>query len=195
MDYTDILACLDKRILEFLKENEEISNETSYLTEWILRKDLEEALNYNKGYYKNEKGQYVYVKGIEVTNDVSNLCRMGYNGEDRGVWVHYCMVENNRAMYTDVPIGSFYGVMFSKSLPKDEIMHPITKEEFDAQVKKTLENITADYEQKRDVKEYLDFFEKWDKLYEEVKKDYENVSLDNIPPLDLNNVLDLEKTK
>lgn len=181
MDYKDILVCLDKRILEFLKENEEISDETRYLTEWILRKDLKEALNYNKGYYKNEKGKYIYVKGIEVTNDVSNLCRMGYNGEDRGVWVHYCEVENNSAMYVDVPIGSFQGMMFSKSLPKDELMHPITKEEFDAQVKKALENITADYEQKRDVQEYIDFFEKWDKLYEEVKKDYENIDANDIP--------------
>lgn len=180
MEILDILVYLDKRIEDFVNQNKEISEEIEYLTVGILRKDLEEALKYDKGYYKNKKGLYIYIKGIEVTNDVSNLCRMGYNGEDRGVWIHYCEIQDKRAMYLDLPIGTFCGALFSRNLPEEERLYPTTKEDFDSQVKKTIENITSDYEQKRDVREYLDFFEKWDKLYDEVKKDYENINIEEI---------------
>ena len=154
---------------DFTKDKKEIMGEIEGLTPHILKEHLEEAVQYKKGYYKNDKGQYEYVKGIEVTNDVSNLCRMGFNGEDRGVWIHYCIIDDDSVRQFDSPVFMFSSQFNPRITPKDELMKPTTKEDFDAQVERTVKNLIADYPEKRNPQEYLDYMEGFDKLCEEYK--------------------------
>ena len=138
------------RTLEFVKQNVEILGKLKGLTIGVLEDQLKEAIKCNKGYYKNNKGHYVFVKGIEITNDTSNLCRMGFNGEDRGVWIHYSEITDKRVMYDDVPVFVFTSRMNPNVTAEDEILKPISKEEFDAQVVKTTNNIIAEYKEELD---------------------------------------------
>ena len=151
------------------KKNRDIMAEVIGLTEWKLRDDLAKAVKYKKGYYKNAKGQCIYVKGIEVTNDTSNLLRMGYNGEDRGVWVHYCIADERTVSYNDVPVNTFAFFLNEGCVPQDEVFKPSTKEEFERTVARAVANFTSDYEEKRNVEEYVDFFGKLDEIYEKTK--------------------------
>lgn len=169
---TEIYAITDPRVINYYKEHQDLVGEIRYLTEWKLKEDLEEAVKYKHGYFKNKKGEYRFLKGIEVTNDVSNLCRMGYNGEDHGVWVHYCEVNNKRVIYNDVPVGVFTYWLNPNCVDAESLFEPTTKEDFDEQVKKTVQNIISDYQEKRDAKEYLDFLKGWDDIYEQAKKEY-----------------------
>lgn len=165
-----------KDLKKFADANKDIVHELAGLTPHILEEDLKEALKYKKGYYKNENGLYVYVKGIEVTNDIGNLCRMGFNGEDRGVWIHFCEVDDKSVYYRDLPIASFSCSFFNPHWCKPkELLKPITKEEFDKQVKKAVKNICADYTEKRDPKEYLEYFKKEEKFYKKYEKFCHNV--------------------
>lgn len=151
--------------------HEEILNRTRGLTTGILLKDLKDASKYKKGYYKNKKGVYIYVKGIEVTNDLSDLCRMGYNGEDRGVWIHYCMVDDRSVNYIDVPVSTFNVTYFNKSWAKpDELLHRTTKEEFEAKVKETVNTLCADYTEDINPKEYHKVIKGLCKLYDEFEQ-------------------------
>lgn len=161
-EFTDKLA-------KFGKERKEIMEEIQYLTPHILKEHLEEAVQYKKGYYKNKKGQYEYVKGIEVTNDTSNLCRMGYNGEDRGVWIHYCIIDDDSVRQFDCPVFMFSSQFNPRITPKDELMKPTTKEDFEAQVERTIKNLVADYQEKRNPQEYLDYINGFEKICEEYK--------------------------
>lgn len=158
-----------KKLSEFYKDNQEIMGEIEYLTPHILKEHLEEAVKYKKGYYKNDKGQYEYVKGIEVTNDISNLCRMGYNGEDRGVWIHYCIIDDDSVRQFDCPVFMFRSQFNPRITSKDELMKPTTKEDFDAQVERTIKNLIADYPEKRNPQEYLDYLEGFHKICENYK--------------------------
>ena len=111
------------------------------------------------------------MKGIEVTNDTSNLCRMGYNGEDRGVWVHYCEIDDRRAIYNDVPVTTFTYFM-SDAVEEKKRLKPTTKEEFEQQVQKTIQSFISDYQEKRDINEYYDFMTGWDDICNKVRKEY-----------------------
>lgn len=160
-----------KKLKTYSDAHEEILNRTSGLTTDILLKDLKDASKHKKGYYKNKKGVYIYVKGIEVTNDLSDLCRMGYNGEDRGVWIHYCMVDDRSINYIDVPVSTFNVTYFNKRWAKsDELLHRITKEEFEAKVKETVNTLCADYTEDINPKEYQKVVKGWCKLYDEFEK-------------------------
>ena len=165
------LLPIEGRLINFFNNKRDTIDEISGLTQWVLRRDLEEAVKYNKGYYKNKKGVYRYLKGIEVTNNTGYLCRMGFNGEDRGVWVHYCEVTNRKAGYYDVPIVVFSSKFDPRFTPEDELMVSTTKEDFEEQVQKVVQNIISDYPQKRDPKEYLDMLNEWKELMEEYKKE------------------------
>jgi len=156
-------------VKEFNQDKKEIMSEIEGLTPHILREHLEEAVKYKKGYYKNNKGQYEYVKGIEVTNDTGNLCRMGFNGEDRGVWIHYCIIDDDSVHQLDCPVFMFTSQFNPRITPKDELMKPTTKEDFDAQVERTVKNLIADYPEKRNPQEYLDYMKGFDKLCENYK--------------------------
>lgn len=46
---------------------------------------------------------------------------------------------------------------------------PSTKEEFERTVARAVANFTSDYEEKRNVEEYVDFFGKLDEIYEKTK--------------------------
>ena len=173
MAKSDKLREILLEIAEFKKAHFDIFKEVQYLTEDELLKQLRDALEVNKGYYKNKKGEYVYVKGIEVTNDLSDLCRMGYNGEDRGVWVHFSELNDRKVGYYDVPVYTFSNRTNPRITDPDNLLVPITKEEFEEQVSKTIQNIIADYPQKRDVREYVDYMERYNelctKLFDEVR--------------------------
>lgn len=148
------------------KKNCEIKTELDGLTEWRLREDLDEAKKYRKGYFRNKKGQYIHVKGVEVTNDTSNLCRMGFNGEDRGVWIHYCIVDDRRVQYNDVPVFTFAYFFDPSCSPKDELFVPTTRKKFEEAVERAVSSFIGGYKEKRDPREYISFFEELDKIYE-----------------------------
>lgn len=163
-----------ERIKEFANEHRDVLKEISGLTNYILIKQLQEACKYDRGYYKNDKGEYIYVKGIEVTNDTGNLLRMGFNGEDNGVWIHISEVDEKSVRYRDIPIFVFTGKFDENFTPKDELMRPTTKEDFEDAVKRATENIISDYPQKREPEEYLYVALEWAKLV------YETISADTI---------------
>ena len=145
-----------KRLQAYQDEHGEVLRRTNGLTTSVLIKDLEKAAKYTLGYYKNDLGEYRYVKGIEVTNDLWNLCRMGLNGEDRGVWVHFCELNDRKAGYYDVPIAAFIPKHDPLLTKPEELMKPTTKEDFDAQVERTIRNICAPYPESVDPQAYLD---------------------------------------
>ena len=168
---TELMVISDPRIVEYFKAHKEIIKEIEGLTEWKLFEDLQDAINIQHGYFKNDIGEYLYVKGIEVTNDTGNLCRMGYNGEDRGVWVHYCEIDDRRAIYNDIPVTTFTYFM-SNAVEEKKRLKPTTKEEFEQQVQKTIQNFISDYQEKRDINEYYDFMSGWNDLCDKVRKEY-----------------------
>lgn len=168
---TELMVISDPRIVEYFKAHKEIIKEIEGLTEWKLFEDLQDAINIQHGYFKNDIGEYLYVKGIEITNDTGNLCRMGYNGEDRGVWVHYCEIDDRRAIYNDIPVTTFTYFM-SNAVEEKKRLKPITKEEFEQQVQKTIQNFISDYQEKRDVNEYYGFMCGWNDLCDKVRKEY-----------------------
>ena len=97
-----------------------------------------------------------------MTNDTGNLSRMGYNGEDRGVWIHYCLVEDRSVTYIDSPISLFSGCYFNEALCKpEELMYATTKEDFEDKVKKVIEVLTEDYSENVNPKEYYDVANGW----------------------------------
>lgn len=149
-------------VVKYYITNKSIIDRMTGLTQEILLTHLKEAINYQKGYYKNGNGVYLYIKGIEVTNDLSNLSRMGYNGEDRGVWVHYCLVDDKSVTYLDTPITTFNANWFNKKFcKKKELMHPITKDEFEDKVKTTVETLCADYDGAIDPEKYHEVAKTW----------------------------------
>ncbi len=151
------VVMLMNKLETFISEYKEILDKMSGLTCDKLLSDLQEAVKYQKGYYKNGKGDYIYIKGIEVTNDTGNLSRMGYNGEDRGVWIHYCLVDDRSVTYIDSPISVFSGCYFNEALFKpEELMYATTKEDFEDKVKKVIEILTKDYSENVNPKEYYD---------------------------------------
>lgn len=168
---TELMVISDPRIVEYFKAHKEIIKEIEGLTEWKLFEDLQDAINIQHGYFKNDIGEYLYVKGIEVTNDTGNLCRMGYNGEDRGVWVHYCEIDDRRAIYNDIPVTTFTYFM-SNAVEEKKRLKPTTKEEFEQQVQKTIQNFISNYQEKRDINEYYDFMSGWNDLCDKVRKEY-----------------------
>lgn len=155
---------MEEKIKEFFDKNKEIIAEIAGLTTWILEENLKEALSIQKGYFKNIKGEYLFVKGIEVTNDIGNLGRMGYNGEDRGVWVHYVSLTKDSIIYNDVPIDSFINQADPNINTPDALMVPTTKEDFEEQLTKTINNISSDYPEKRDIREYLNVLKEWEEI-------------------------------
>ena len=162
------VVMLMNKLETFISEYKEILDKMSGLTCDKLLSDLQEAVKYQKGYYKNEKGNYIYIKGIEVTNDTWNLSRMGYNGEDRGVWIHYCLVDDRSITYIDSPISVFSGCYFNEALFKpEELMHATTKEDFEDKVKKVIEVLTEDYSENVNPKEYYDVANRWYNLCNE----------------------------
>lgn len=157
MEESTVIQELMNKLNAFISEYSEILDKISDLTWDKLLSDLQEAIKYQKGYYKNGKGDYIYIKGIEVTNDTGNLRRMGYNGEDRGVWIHYCLVDDRSVTYIDSPISVFSGCYFNEALVKpEELMHATTKEDFEDKVKKVIEVLIEDYSENINPKEYYD---------------------------------------
>lgn len=155
---------MEEKIKEFFDKNKEIIAEIAGLTTWILEEELKEALSIKKGYFKNIKGEYLFVKGIEVTNDIGNLGRMGYNGEDRGVWIHYVSLTKDSIIYNNVPIGLFTDQTNFRLNEPDALMVPTTKEDFEKQFAKTISNILSDYPEKRDIHEYLNVLNEWEEI-------------------------------
>lgn len=162
---------MEEKIKEFFDKNKEIIAEIAGLTTWILKQDLKTALSIQKGYFKNKKGEYLFVKGIEVTNNTGDLLRMGFNGEDRGVWVHYVSLTNKVILYNDVPIASFVNRTDPRFVNELDLMVPTTKEDFEEQFTKTIKNILSDYSEKRDIHEYLNVLNEWENL----------INLNNVP--------------
>jgi len=169
------------KLAMYLESNKDVFDRTSGLTYNILKEDLEEAVQYQRGYYKNEKGEYRYVKGIEVTNDTGNLCRMGMNGEDRGVWVHFCELDERKVGYYDTPISMFISKHDPRFTDPENLMKPTTREDFEAQVQRTIRNICSDYTEAIDVQHYLDVLNGSEAIDEE----YKDVSLLSITLLRL----------
>ena len=168
MEESAVIQELMNKLEAFKSEHREILDRISGLTCDKLLSDLQEAVKYKKGYYKNEKGDYIYIKGIEVTNDIGNLSRMGYNGEDRGVWIHYCLVDDRSVTYIDSPISLFSGCYFNESLCKSkELMYTTTKEDFEDKMKKVIEILTEDYSENVNPKEYYDVANEWHNLCHE----------------------------
>lgn len=151
--------------------HKEILGKISGLTQDKLLEDLKEASKYEKGYYKNNNGVYIYVKGIEVTNDLFDICRMGFNGEDIGVWIHYCIVDDRSVDYIDTPVSVFETTYFNKRWAKpNELMHPTTKEDFETKVRETVKTLCADYTEAINPMEYHKVVSGWAQLYDEFEK-------------------------
>ena len=164
MEFNELLEQID----EFKAQNKEVLDEIVGLTYGNLVRDLDEAKNYRKGYYKNKKGVYWYVKGIEVTNETWNLLRMGYNGEDRGVWIHYCEVTDSSVKDLDVPLCAFTSMFNPRFTDEENLMRPTTKSAFTRKVHRVVNRALADYPEKRGVEEYLDVAKKWGELSNEL---------------------------
>lgn len=168
MEESTVIQELMNKLEAFRSEHREILDKILGLTCDKLLSDLQEAIKYQKGYYKNGKGDYIYIKGIEVTNDTGNLSRMGYNGEDRGIWIHYCLVEDRSVTYIDSPISIFSGYYFNEALCKpEELMYATTKEDFENKVKKMIKVLTEDYSENVNPKEYYDVANEWNDLCNE----------------------------
>lgn len=155
---------LIKEIDEHYKKNEELYNEIDGLTHGFLERDLEEAVKYNRGYFKNDDGEYMFLKGIEVDNNTGNLCKMGYNGEDRGVWARYVIISDNKVLDLNHPISMFTSNFSRMFVAEKKVFRETTKEEFDAQVEKTIRSMCAPFDQKREPKEYLDALKEGDAI-------------------------------
>ncbi|MBP5721977.1 MAG: hypothetical protein J6X18_00130 [Bacteroidales bacterium] len=169
---------------KFSDAHSEIISEIAGLTPGILERDLERAKNYQKGYYKNKKGVYWHVKGIEVTNDIGNLLRMGFNGEDRGVWIHYCEVTDHSIKDNDVPVCSFCSLFDARFTSADQLMRRTTKEDYENKVAEVTKTVLSDYVQKREVSEYLSFMRKFVKLCSKcinLAKERGNVATEELP--------------
>ena len=165
MEESAVIQELMNKLEAFRSEHRKILDKMSGLTCDKLLSDLQEAVKYQKGYYKNGKGDYIYIKGIEVTNDTGNLSRMGYNGEDKGVWIHYCLVDDRSVTYIDSPISVFSGCYFNEALSKPkELMHATTKEDFENKVNKVIEVLTEDYSENVNPKEYYNVANEWSNL-------------------------------
>jgi hypothetical protein len=161
---------IESKLKPYVNEHEVILKNVCGLTPDVLLEDLNEASKYNKGYYKNELGVYMFVKGIEVTNDVSNICRMGLNGEDRGVWIHYCILTDKTVGYYDDYIRSFDAKYFNERYcKKKELMRETTKEDFEEMVKKTINTICSDYTNSIEPTEYHDVIKGFHNLIEDFK--------------------------
>ena len=146
--------------------NSDIYKEIEGLTLHKLLADLHEALIYDKGYYKNNDNEFIYVKGIEVTNDIANISRMGFNGEDKGVWIHYAVLNKKEIYYYDKPVSSFSSFFSACMNSPEKKFYTCTKEEFEEQLKTVISNILSDYEGKRPIKEYFDFVKNLNESYE-----------------------------
>ena len=156
------------KLKKYVDVNKEIFDKTIGLTTDILLDNLKDAIKYEKGYYKNDNGVYIHIKGIEITNDLTNICRMGYNGEDRGVWIHYCLVDDRSITYIDSPISVFSGCYFDEEVFKsEELMRTTTKEDFEDKVKKVIEILTNDYSENINPKEYYDVVNRYRNLCNE----------------------------
>ena len=164
----DLLNKCLRSLKALYNKHKVILNKTSGLMLEPLVEQLNEAVKYKTGYFKNEKGVYIYIKGIEVTNDTSNLLRMGMNGESMGVWIHYTLVDERSINYIDTPIYSFTVPYFSKLAKPEDKMHPITKEDFDTQVKMITENFCSPYQDAINPKEYLNVINKKEALIKEL---------------------------
>ena len=153
-------------IKKLMDENKEIVNEICGLEIETLYEHLQLAKKYNKGYYKNKDGEYIFVKGIEVTNNTGDLCRMGFNGETRGVWIHYCIISDILCVNTNEPIYVFDSKFNPYFTEPKKLMKPTTKRAFNMKMKSVISKMAKPYESKREVSEYLDFLDKFVKLYE-----------------------------
>jgi len=162
---------LSKKLQKFGEDNKEVLAKIAGLSLDRLIEHLKEASKYKNGYYKNRKGEYIHIKGVEVTNDTINLGRMGFNGEDRGVWIHYCLVDDKSVTYIDCPVFMFSGTYFNKAACKpDELMHKTTREDFEEKVRNTVETLCGEYKEAVDPKEYLKVTKGWNKLFEDFVK-------------------------
>ena len=152
-------------INKLMDENKEIVNEICGLEIETLYEHLQLAKKYNKGYYKNKDGEYLFVKGIEVTNNTGDLCRMGFNGETRGVWVHYCLISDTECVNTNVPVFTFDSKFDPSLTEPKKLMKSTTKRAFNRKMKSVISKMAKQYESKREVSEYLDFLDKFIELY------------------------------
>ena len=155
---------------EYDSKYKEVMDEIVGLTGWILEEDLKDAVKYAKGYYKNNKGQYLFIKGIEVTNDTGNLCRMGYNGEDRGVWIHYAFIDEHQIMNNDIPIGMFMFYTNPRCVDDEHVFTPTTKEEFEKKFRQLCWTLHIDADSQLASSDYREFAEEFYKLGLEHRK-------------------------
>ncbi len=164
----DLLSMRLKSLKNLYNKHKVILNKISGLMLEPLVEQLKEAVKCKTGYFKNENGVYIYIKGIEVTNDTGNLLRMGMNGEDMGVWIHYTLVDKRSINYIDSPIYSFTIPYFSEIAMSKDKMYPITKEDFDAQVKTVTESFCSPYQDAINPKEYLNVIKKKETLLKDL---------------------------
>lgn len=158
----------EDKFRRFVDKNSDIVNRIDGLDQVRLAKDLKLASKFKCGYYKNKAGTFIHVKGIEVTNDTGDLLRMGFNGEDKGVWVHYCIVDDTSIINTSKPVNTF-SCYFSKDWnTRTGVMRKVTKEEFDKKVEEVTRSINSDYESAIDPNEYLKVVRKFNKLLDDV---------------------------
>lgn len=174
--FNDYISLIE-RMKRFSTENAEVLSEIYGLSLGTLKRHLEKASKYQRGYYKNKRGEYIHVKGIEVTNNTGDLLRMGFNGEDRGVWVHYCIISPKSIAHKDDPI-SMFDYLFDKNwVSDDEVFIPTTKEDFERQFEETTKTILSDYTQKRDVQEYINAVDGMVGLFNEYEQYTEKTNL------------------
>lgn len=160
---------IEKKLAAFSESRKEVASDIKGLMLDKLIEDLQEAVKYKRGYYKNQKGEYLYVKGIEVTNDMS---KTGYNGESRGVLIHYSEVSDTCCEAYSVPLVMFHSKFDPEFTDEKELMKPTTKEDFENKVKSTVEDICSDYQEKRPLDDYIqvvtEYVELLESLYETI---------------------------
>lgn len=138
-----------------------IYDDIKHLTSSRLNEDLKAAKKYEHGYFKNDKGVYIYVKGFEV-DGTCNLLRGGYNAEDHGVYVHYAYVDEHTCSTRDIPMCAFES-LFSQWQDKADRFYRTSKECFDNAVKTFVDKVTEPYKERHSIKEYIDFIRVYDK--------------------------------
>ena len=154
---------------KFIADNKAIYDNIKYLTISVLHEKLKFAKSIKCGYFKNDDGSYLYIKGIEVYGDVGDLCRMGYNGEDRGVFAHYVTIDANGMTIHNEDVGRLQYYM-SSAVADNLRYYKCDKAEFDAMVASMVHSIHTVPDACTDIDNYIQFVDKYTELSKQIKQ-------------------------
>lgn len=157
-DLQNRLCEIEDKLEQLRKDNADIFECTSKLTISKLIDDLEDAVKFRKGYYKNAKGSYFYIRGVEIDGSCS-LLRGGMNAEDRGVYVHFTEVSKTQLYAGDMNIVQLAYLM--APMNTEDKLEPATEQEFDAAYEALISSCKHEPEVCEDPQIVLDVYKKY----------------------------------